>query len=149
MRRLVADLRPVVLDGGVGVALEWLAAEFSRDTGVPSEVAIDPGCRELTPEVTIVVFRIAQEALNNVRRHAQAHRVTLALQPMGERWQLSIVDDGAGFDPGQRRNGYGLLGMEERANLVGGSLEVRSLPGEGTEVRLTIGARPYEVGRVQ
>jgi len=144
MRRLVTDLRPVALDAGVGAALEWLATEFSRDTGVPSEVAVDPGCRELTADVTIVVFRIAQEALTNVRRHAQAHRVTLALQPVGERWQLSIVDDGAGFDPEQRGNGYGLLGMEERANLVGGSLEVSSLPGEGTQVRLTIGVQPLQ-----
>jgi signal transduction histidine kinase len=147
MRRLVTDLRPVALDAGVGAALEWLAAEFSRHTGVPSEVAVDPGCRELTPEVTIVVFRIAQEALNNVRRHAQAHRVTLALQPVGERWQLSIVDDGTGFDPEQRGKGYGLLGMQERANLVGGSLEVSSQPGEGTQVRLTIGAQPLRLGK--
>ena len=138
MRRLVADLRPVALDAGVGAALEWLAAEFTRDTGVPCEAEVDPGCRELAPEVAIVVFRIAQEALNNVRRHAQARHVTVMLQPVDGQWQLSISDDGSGFDPAQRRSGYGLLGMEERAHLVGGSLEVTSRPGQGTLIRLTI-----------
>lgn len=93
-----------------------------------------------------VMAAITLERFDEMAAHAQARRVTLALHPLGERWELSIVDDGAGFDPEQRGNGYGLLGMEERANLVGGSLEVSSLPGEGTQVRLTIGAQPLRRG---
>lgn len=138
MRRLVADLRPVALDAGIDAGLEWLAAEFSRTTGLPCQLDIDPGSRQLEPDVAIVVFRVAQEALNNVRRHANAHRVTITLRPTGGRWQLEVVDDGVGFDVEQRQGGFGLLGMEERAGLVGGSLEVTSQPGGGTSLRLTV-----------
>jgi signal transduction histidine kinase/ligand-binding sensor domain-containing protein len=139
MRGLVADLRPVALDAGVGPALEWLASEFTRHTGIPCKVEADPACRELPPDVAIVVFRIAQEALNNVRRHARAHRAAVTLRPLAGRWQLCISDDGQGFDIAQRRGGYGLLGMEERAGLIGGALEIASKPGGGTLVRLTLG----------
>jgi len=138
MRRLVADLRPVALDAGIDAGLEWLAAEFSRTTGLPCQLDIDAGCRQLKPDVAIVVFRVAQEALNNVRRHANAQRVTIALHLADEYWQLDVVDDGVGFDVDQRRGGFGLLGMQERAGLIGGSLEVTSRPGAGTSLRLRV-----------
>ena len=138
MRRLVADLRPIALDAGVDAALEWLAAEFTRSTGVPCQVDIDRGSRDLKPDVAIVVFRVAQEALNNVGRHADARRVSVTLRLAGKHWQLTVVDDGRGFDPKHRHAGYGLLGMEERAGLIGGSLEISTRPGGGTSVRLTL-----------
>ena len=138
MRRLVADLRPVALDAGIDAGLEWLAAEFSRTTGLPCRLDIDAGSRQLKPDVAIVVFRVAQEALNNVRRHASAHRVTIALHLADGHWQLDVVDDGVGFDVDQRRGGFGLLGMQERAGLIGGSLEVTSAPGAGTSLRLSV-----------
>ena len=140
MRRLVADLRPIALDAGVGAALEWLAVEFNRDAGVPCRVEVDLGSRDLQPDVAIVVFRIAQEALNNVRRHAHASGVVVVLRSAEDRQHLSISDDGVGFDLTRRRKGHGLLGMEERARLVDGLLEVSSRVGSGTRVSLTIGA---------
>jgi len=142
MRRLVADLRPIALDAGVDVALEWLAAEFTRTTGVPCQLSAAPGCRSLDADMAIVVFRVAQESLNNVTRHAQAHQVRMTLELAGERWQLTVSDDGKGFDPRMRHAGYGLLGMAERASLVGGSLDVAAQPGAGTTVRLTLPAAP-------
>ncbi|HEY9107918.1 MAG TPA: two-component regulator propeller domain-containing protein [Roseateles sp.] len=149
MRRLVANLRPVALDAGVDAALEWLAAEFTRDTGVSCEAKLGPGCRTLPPEVAIVVFRIAQEALDNVRRHANSRHVSMTLLPRGEDWQLSVIDDGIGFDSTRRRSGYGLLGMEERAGLAGGSLQINSAPGKGTQVLLTIRARALPTSGAQ
>jgi signal transduction histidine kinase len=83
-----------------------------------------------------MVFRIAQESLNNVRRHAQARHVGIRLAQEGDQWMLTVRDDGHGFDPARRRHGYGVLGMEERARLLGGQLEVDSAPGRGTEVSL-------------
>jgi len=138
MRRLVADLRPVALDAGIDAALEWLATEFTRDTGIPCQLDVDPGSSSLRPDVAIVVFRVAQEALNNVRRHAEADHVHMALRPAGETWQLTVLDDGVGFEHQRRPGGYGLLGMEERAGLIGATFEVSSRRGEGTLVRLTL-----------
>jgi len=142
MRRLVADLRPVALDAGVDAALEWLAAEFTRNTGVPCRLGVDLGGGCLDADSAIVVFRVAQESLNNVRRHAQARQVRMSLELVGDHWQLTVSDDGKGFDPTRRHAGYGLLGMEERAGLVGGSLEISSHPGAGTTVRLTLTGQP-------
>jgi len=143
MRRLVADLRPIALDAGVDAALEWLAAEFTRNAGVPCRLSIDLGGRSLDADIAIVVFRIAQESLNNVRRHAQARHVRMSLQFVGNHWQLDVSDDGKGFDPKRRHAGYGLLGMEERAGLVGGSLEISAQLGAGTSVRLTLPGQPW------
>jgi signal transduction histidine kinase len=89
-----------------------------------------------------MVFRIAQESLTNVRRHAQARRADLSLEREGEGWLLSVSDDGVGFDPATRRAGFGVLGMEERARLLGGRLEVHSAPGEGTRILLHVDRRP-------
>jgi signal transduction histidine kinase/ligand-binding sensor domain-containing protein len=142
MRRLVTDLRPIALDGGVDVALEWLAAEFTRNTGVDCRLSVDLGGRCLDADIAIVVFRVAQESLNNVRRHAQAREVRMLLEFVGDHWLLTVSDDGKGFDPTRRHAGYGLLGMEERAGLVGGSLEISAHPGTGTTVRLSLRGQP-------
>lgn len=136
MRNLVSQLRPPALDGGLLAALRWLASEFSRGTGVGCTVEAEADLRELSPDLATMVFRIAQESLNNARRHAQASHVDVRLARDGDQWMLTVRDDGMGFDPAHRRHGYGLLGMEERARLLGGQLEVDSAPGRGTEVRL-------------
>ncbi|HEY9110067.1 MAG TPA: two-component regulator propeller domain-containing protein [Roseateles sp.] len=136
MRKLVSQLRPPALDGGLLVALRWLASEFSGGTGVDCTVEVEADLHELSPDIATMVFRIAQESLNNVRRHAQARHVGVRLAREGGQWVLTVQDDGVGFDPARRRHGYGVLGMEERARLLGGQLEVDSAPGRGTEVRL-------------
>lgn len=136
MRTLVSQLRPPALDGGLLAALRWLADEFSQGTGVVCTVDVETDLRELSPDLATMVFRIAQESLNNVRRHAQARHVGIRLAQEGDQWMLTVRDDGHGFDPARRRHGYGVLGMEERARLLGGRLEVDSAPGRGTEVSL-------------
>jgi signal transduction histidine kinase len=87
-----------------------------------------------------MVVRIAQESLTNVRRHAGARGAEVSLKRDGEAWVLVVSDDGEGFDPSAHRPGFGLLGMEERARLLGGSLDVKSAPGAGTRIVLRIEA---------
>lgn len=139
VRGLVSDLRPPALDGGLSAAIDWLAAEFTRSTGLPCEVDVDPAANDLCPDVGIMLFRITQESLTNVRRHAQATRASVALHAEGDEWCLSVTDDGVGFDASSPRTGYGLLGMEERAGLLGGTLDIDSAPGRGTRVRVRVG----------
>lgn len=134
MRRLVQGLRPPALDGGLKPALEWLAAEYEQTTGVPCNVTVDAGVGKLEPNVKTMVFRVAQESLNNVLRHAQASNVQLELRHSDDGWDLRVSDDGAGFDMASPQRGFGLLSMQERAQLIGGMLRVDSAPGQGTHV---------------
>lgn len=139
MRRIVAELRPPALDGGLAAALDWLVAEFARHSGVPCEVDIDVDCaRTLSAEAAAMVFRIAQESLNNVWRHARAGSVTLDLVKADAGCELSIRDDGIGFDPSTRGSGFGILGMEERALALGGTLTIASTPPRGSCVSLRV-----------
>ena len=135
-RRAIAGLRPSVLDDlGLGPSLESLARTVA---GIEMDVEIAP-CR-LPAHVEVALYRIAQEALQNVMKHASAQRVTLRLSAADGRVHLLVEDDGRGFRPGragQNRTGeptYGLVGMRERAELVGARLEVTSTPGSGTRV---------------
>jgi len=135
-RRAIAGLRPSVLDDlGLGPSLESLARTVG---GLEMEVEIAP-CR-LPGHVEVALYRIAQEALQNVMKHAEAQRVTLRLTAADGRVHLVVEDNGRGFRPGhagRNRNGeqsYGLVGMRERAELVGARLEVTSTPGSGTRV---------------
>ena len=135
-RRAIVGLRPSVLDDlGLGPSLESLARTVA---GLDVTVEIEP-CR-LPAHIEVALYRIAQEALQNVMKHAAASRVTLRLSATEGRVRLLVEDDGRGFHPGQtaqNRNGdpsYGLVGMRERAELVGARLEVASTPGTGTRV---------------
>ncbi|HVW30971.1 MAG TPA: GAF domain-containing sensor histidine kinase, partial [Acidimicrobiia bacterium] len=137
-RRAIAGLRPSVLDDlGLGPSLESLAHTVS---GPEIDVDIAP-CR-LPPHVEVALYRIAQEALQNVMKHAGAERVTVRLSTQRGAVHLVVEDDGAGFAPadvGGNRNGdpcYGLVGMQERAELVGARLSVTSQPGSGTRIQV-------------
>ncbi|MDR7270650.1 signal transduction histidine kinase/ligand-binding sensor domain-containing protein [Pelomonas saccharophila] len=136
MRTLVSQLRPPALDGGLATALQWLASEFTQVSGVPCSVQVEADLGELPADFAIMVFRIAQESLNNVRRHAKAGQASLRLARDGDHGELTVSDDGIGFDTAHRREGYGVLGMEERARLLGGEVAVESAPGHGCVVRL-------------
>ena len=142
VRTLVSQLRPPALDGGLLAAIEWLASEFTRSTGVHCRLELDPAARNLPADAPTTVFRIAQESFSNVRRHAGAHLVSVTLQPHEGRWTLEIRDDGVGFDAQASHAGYGLLGMAERARMLGGVLSITSAPGMGTTIRLEIEAAP-------
>jgi signal transduction histidine kinase len=140
VRTLVSQLRPPALDGGLLPAIDWLASEFTRSSGVPCSLDLDPAARELRAEAATMVFRIVQESFANVRRHARASQVSVTLQPHAGRWALEVRDDGVGFDVASPRAGFGLLGMAERARTLGGDLTVTSAPGKGTAIRLELGA---------
>lgn len=140
IHRLILDLRPSVLDDlGLYSAVRWYAERHlgSRGIKLRCEVGPAPSAR-LAPELEIAVFRICQEAINNVLRHARADSVLIQLEASGGELRIEIEDDGQGFDPAgpgpQDRPHYGLLGIRERAELLGGSATIESAEGQGTRV---------------
>jgi signal transduction histidine kinase len=140
VRDLALDLRPAVLDDlGLPTALRWYTHRFARDTGIEVHFSADAVPR-LEAALETACFRVAQEALTNVMRHAQARHVWVDLRvAMGETG-LKITDDGVGFDVISAREravggvSVGLLGMEERVSSLGGEFEVHSAHGEGTRL---------------
>jgi two-component system, NarL family, sensor histidine kinase DegS len=132
IRRFCRALRPSVLDDlGLVAALELLVSELGGRTDVQAFLNVDGGRRRLDPELELVIFRIAQEALHNVERHASATNVTVSLEYRRAGVCLRIEDDGHGFDPTRVREGrLGLSGMQERAKLIGAVLRVTSEPGK-------------------
>jgi PAS domain S-box-containing protein len=139
---VMAELRPPLLDEyGLGAALGWYAEEFSRRTGIA--VALRDGkdaAADLRPEAAVALFRIAQEALNNVAKHAGARQVRIELAREAEEIVIRVADDGAGFDTAAAARGkrWGMKTMRERAEAAGGRLAVDSAPGEGTIVRASV-----------
>jgi signal transduction histidine kinase len=145
VRNMALLLRPSMLDDlGLAAALEWQANQISRSTGVRINVAAEAVPNDLPEEHKICVFRIVQEALNNVCRHARASSVEIALRAADSRISVVIRDDGRGFRA-PRTGGLGLIGMQERADSLGGSLLVSSEPGQGTTIQVTL-PLPRSVG---
>jgi PAS domain S-box-containing protein len=149
VRDLALDLRPSVLDDlGLPAALRWYADRFARDAHMDVHLSID-AVPHLDTGVETACFRVAQEALTNVVRHAQARHVWLDLRLLAEGLELRVRDDGIGFDaPAARKRALrgasmGLLGMEERVSLLGGEYEIRTRPREGTEVRARFSLRDH------
>ena len=142
IENVMAELRPPLLDEyGLGAALGWHAEEFSRRTGVQVAVADrDPaGSKNARPEAAVALFRIAQEALNNVLKHAKATNVRLEVSATDEELILDVQDDGQGFDPATARRGrWGMTTMRERAEAAGGQLHIASSPGEGTRIHARV-----------
>jgi len=151
-RRLVWGLRPEPLRGAtLPEALERLAARFAEETGIASRVSVAGAPEPLAPEVEVTLLRIAQEALENVRKHAGAGQVALTLSFLEDAVALDVRDDGKGFDPAlPAAGGAGLKGMRERVGSLGGILHLESSPGGGTtlavEVPLDGGALPRGTG---
>lgn len=137
VRQLSQRLRPPVLDDlGLVAALRWLVEDCHRRFCLPVELTIEEQAlwQRLPPPYETTLFRIAQEALTNVARHARASRAQLSLQLASSAIHLSIRDNGLGYDPGQPSNGLGLVSMRERAALLGGRLSIDARPGQGTHV---------------
>jgi PAS domain S-box-containing protein len=147
LRRLSHELRPTILDDlGLGPALEFLAEGFTARSGIPA--AVDGTTKgRLEPVVETAVYRIVQEALTNIARHARATHASIRLSRETKALRCSIRDDGVGLrsDPfaagPSGRRGLGLLGIRERLDALGGKLNVRSGPGSGTELRVHIPIR--------
>lgn len=143
MRRLAYGLRPSMLDDlGLASALRWMAEQTAQRSGLEILFEPDLSAVRLAPEIEIAVFRIAQEALTNIVRHAQAHHVQMALQREEDALVLSVQDDGCGFDLLAMRaratagGSLGVLGMEERAMLIGAELRIESAVGQGSRLSL-------------
>ncbi len=138
LRRIAADLRPLMLDDlGLNAAIEWLAIEASRRLGIRVQVDLDE-VPEVDERVAIALYRMVQEALTNVARHARAGHASVQLRRRDDGLHLSVHDDGVGFPERalQREGRWGLLGMRERAELLGGRLEIDNPPGGGARVRV-------------
>ena len=141
---LARDLRPAALDDhGLLPALRTQVRLFGERFGIPAQLTADGTRAALGEFAQLVVYRVVQEALSNVARHARAGRVTVAVSGCdGPRVRVTIADDGAGFDPDRLGDGgSGLAGMRERALLAGGRLELLTTPGGGTTVELTVRAQ--------
>ncbi len=145
LRRFSRDLRPTVLDDlGLGPAIRHVVNEMSERSPTRGRLIVSGTPLRLTPSTELSVFRIAQEALRNVERHAQAQRVTVRLAYESDRLRLTISDNGRGFQvPPQASHlatsgRLGVLGMRERARLVGGTCEIASWPGKGTRIEVSV-----------
>lgn len=133
VRDVATALRPPILDAGISSAIEWQARRFEARTNIPCLVQVPEHLPPLSAAKEVGLFRILQEALTNVMRHAHAHTVELTLCVEGQTLCLSISDDGRGFIPvNDRPTSFGLVGMRERVLMLGGTLTLHSQPGEGT-----------------
>ena len=143
VRDVATALRPPILDAGIASAIEWQARRFEARTQIPCLVEVPENSPQLVDAKAIGLFRILQEALTNVMRHAEAHTVQLRLLREGDELCLSVSDDGRGFDVATvgRGSSFGLVGMRERVLMMGGTLDIDSAPGEGTtlSVRIPLG----------
>jgi two-component system, NarL family, sensor kinase len=139
-RRSVLDLRASPLEGRpLSEALKALVERWEAETGIAARYGAVNGSRPLPPSVEAALYRICQEALTNVARHAGAERATVRLVATPDRVRLAVEDDGRGFDAaGVPEDRHGIVGMRERVEVLGGTLEVRSGPGEGTRIEATV-----------
>ncbi|MBI4786835.1 MAG: HAMP domain-containing protein [Chloroflexi bacterium] len=143
---LILDLRPVALDDlGLIAAMRSYADEHLAPRRIEMQVSVRGVTRRLAPELEIALFRIVQEAINNIAHHANARHVNLSLEFGDASVQVVVADDGRGFDPAavlgnSHGRGFGLLGIQERATLVEGSVEIDSQPGRGTRIMIVMPA---------
>jgi|SRR5689334_16771973 len=147
MRRLIADLRPSTLDElGLGAAVEALGERIATATGIRVDVNVDldfhagRSNRRLLAEIEDAAYRLIQEALNNAVQHGEITRAQIDVAEDGGSIRVRVSDDGCGFDPQADSDGFGLIGMRERVELTGGSIELISATGEGTTVRAVLPA---------
>jgi signal transduction histidine kinase len=140
VRKIATGLRPEMLDDmGLVAAVGWQAKEFQKRTGIRCRTKLPPE-RKFDFEISTAVFRIFQEILTNVARHSRATRVDIELRDGEERLELDVTDNGIGIPEGELRGrkSLGLLGMQERALLFGGEVNVSGVPGQGTRVAVRI-----------
>jgi signal transduction histidine kinase len=154
LRNIMANLRPAQLDDlGLGPTLRWYVNDFdARNPEVKVQLALDRLPRRLPQQYETVLFRVAQEALTNVARHAKASAVSVSLAHKPGVVCLEVRDNGLGFDPAtllaanapERPSGWGITGMRERVMLAGGRFVIVSQPGQGTTVTVELPWNPEE-----
>jgi len=140
-RRIAADLRPLMLDDlGLAAALDWLTNNFSKHTGIATDLVIDDSVAQVPEPIASALYRITQESLTNVAKYAQASTAEIRLERDGDWVQLLVRDNGRGIAPADKdkRGTFGLLGIRERVTLLGGEVAIMGAPGQGSEVRARI-----------
>jgi signal transduction histidine kinase len=140
VRQIINDLRPNVLDLGLSAAVEWQIAEFRQRTGIACELIGASGDIGLNDHRATAIFRILQESLSNIQRHAAASAVVVDLHLMDGELSMKVRDNGVGLHAGGRNKAgsFGLVGIEERINMLGGSFSIISAPGCGTTICVTV-----------
>ena len=140
VRQIINDLRPTVLDLGVNAAVEWQAAQFRARTGIACEVSESHGDISVSDQCATALFRILQESLSNISQHANASRVRIRLEKDHGNVSLTVSDNGvgAGADGRNKHGSFGLVGIEERIKLLGGTFLIDSSPGAGMSVQVTV-----------
>jgi len=141
LRRICKGLRPPLLDDlGLDPAVRLLVEEFQERTGIAADLRVELGEARISQEIALCTYRIVQESLTNVSRHANAHRVSVQVTSGPGGVEASVADDGHGFDPADpaHGNGSGMTGMRERANLVNGTLTITTGPERGTRVAFQV-----------
>jgi len=144
-RSLATELSPLVLDQGLRPALEWLALWMQEKHGLVVQLKIQAQCEPADRDIQLILFQSVQELLLNVAKHAHVRKAWVAMESdSSQTVRLIVSDRGAGFDPAETcmshwtlQSGFGLLSIRRRLELIGGSMQITSLPGEGTEVALT------------
>jgi len=147
VNRIVMDLRPGLLDEyGLAPAIQWYANARLESQGIPVNITISGTPREFTPHVQASIYRMIQEAINNISQHAQATQVDIRMDWLDDAMKIVVQDNGQGFDPNlfeQPTEGhFGLLGIQERVVLLNGSFDIESAPGQGTKIIIEI---PYHL----
>lgn len=145
LRRLSLDLRPSILDDlGLIPALRWLADSMSKESNIKTQIFLRGEERKLAPQTETTIFRVVQEALNNIKRHSKASEANISLEFASDCLKLSIVDNGRGFHLPEKlcsfalKNKLGLIGIQERIGLMGGTFQIHSKPGKGTSLLIEL-----------
>jgi len=144
VRRISSELRPAILDDlGLIPAIEWQVSQFRKRTAIRTEFVSNADGLLLSPEASAAVFRVVQEALTNVMRHAKASRVRISMQLVSQTFRISIADNGQGMAPNAQAElkSLGIVGMKERISRLGGEFNIFSEPGKGTRLDITIPAQ--------
>lgn len=147
LRNFARNARPATLDDlGLVPSLEWLAGDLERRSGITTSLTVQGPVRRIDSESEVTAFRIVQEALRNIEQHARASSGEIRVSYSPDGLRIEIIDDGRGFEPPEhlsylvREEKLGLVGMRERARLVGGSLEIQTTPGDGTVIAVELHA---------
>lgn len=141
VKKIVTELHPAILDKlGIKDAIRWQSHEFEKRTGIKIDISLVHGPVAVDSKTAIALFRIYQESLTNIMRHANASMVKCRIDKTDAQLVFSIEDDGVGFDPNKvsHTHSLGLLGMKERAVVLGGELEIKSKPGKGTTIIVSV-----------
>jgi signal transduction histidine kinase len=145
LHKIIYELRPSILDDfGLVAAITWLTKNTLEVAGIDVDFRVSRRERNLPPELRIALFRVIQESINNILKHANARNVTISLFFNSNTIKITVKDDGIGFDVEKasytkdKPRGLGIMGMKERVELFGGTFKINSRPGEGTDVNIEV-----------